>query len=64
MLAAEKRGSTIDENLVDEFDNTKERGIDLVDGRMNFDDGQVDLMKKMTVDCTQNNMIGRINPGS
>ena len=52
LMAIEERDSTIDDNLVDEFDNTKNCGIDLVDGRMNFNEDQVDLMK-MTVDCTQ-----------
>lgn len=52
LLTVEKRGSIIDDKLVDEFDETKERGIDLVDGRINFNNGQVELIKMM-VDCTQ-----------
>ena len=51
LLAAEERGSTIVDNLVDEFHITKVRKIDLVDGGINFNDGQVDLMK-MIVHCT------------
>ena len=38
LLAAEKRGPRIDDNLADEFDNLKERRIDLVNGRMNFNE--------------------------
>ena len=52
LRAIEEKVLTIDDNLADEFDNTKERRIDLVNGRMNFNEDQVDLMK-MTIDCTQ-----------
>ena len=52
LLALEENSSTINDNLADEFDNTKECKIDLVDRQINFNENQVDLMK-MTVDCTQ-----------
>lgn len=52
LLAAEKRDSTIDDNLVYKFNNTNVYKIDLVDKQRNFNDGQVDLMK-MIVHCTQ-----------
>ena len=52
LLAVKERGLTIDNNLADEFDNTKECEIDLVDGRMDLNEDHVDLMK-MTVDCIQ-----------
>ena len=52
LLAMEARGLTIDNNLADEFDNTNEWQIDLVDGRMALNKDHVDLMK-MTIDCIQ-----------
>ena len=38
LLTTEERNSTVDDNLVDEFDNTKKCGINLVDREMNFND--------------------------
>lgn len=63
LLVAKKIDLTIDKNLVDEFDNTKEHEIDLVNQQKDFHSGQVDLIKEITVDYTQNNKISQINPG-
>ena len=43
-LAIEEGVLTIHDNLADTFNNINERGIDLVDELMNFNENQVDMM--------------------
>ena len=50
LLAIEKRDLIVNDNLIDESDNTKECEIDFFNERMTFNDNQVDLIKT-TVDC-------------
>lgn len=51
-LDFEEKCWTIDNNLINEFNDTKKPKIDLVDGRIDFNECQVVLIK-MTVDCTE-----------